>query len=115
MKQYLTPDELIGLFAHSDEALRDIATFNNATVGDLIDAIQYALIGTHQHLMRFGILATPKQVGRELGRMAAVYNRGRHKAVTLKRPSPRLSRREYETIHAKAVGNIFARGTDGNP
>ncbi|MCP5018902.1 MAG: hypothetical protein GY938_27040 [Ketobacter sp.] len=79
----------------------DMASFNSVNPAHAIEALQASLVVTFDHLRFYGVAYSDRDFNKALRDYAKVYNRGRARRVSLKRPSPQLSgaaltRIEYE-------------------
>lgn len=77
---------------------KDLASFNEAQEGDLLERLgKFMFPGG---LLTYGLRVPVREVMRQ---RAVSFNHGKARKVSLKRPSPRLSRDELEQIKATAI------------
>lgn len=90
----------------SKKVYHDIATFENPPMDKIIDTLANA------RPIVFGCLVSRSDVKRELIALNKALNHGRVKKVSIKRPSPKLSRGEWFGYQAGARINALARKYD---
>lgn len=92
-----------------EEMAEDVSNFNGLSTSEVADRFLDALFGTGESMRYLGVVldnAATEKFLRPIGQKA---NHGRCKKISVKRPSPRVSRKQIAAYKARARLSVIKR------